>query len=249
MTAPSRLPALAIAALAWFACLADAPARPAAVPHGSDPPVARLEKVYRPLAPGSGLDRTRRACDERGKLRAAVSTLPKAAPPGAAVDDDTWHGSIGSLALAVENLAAACQAPDRKIHHLSGEVETAEDCLGHVDRDAEAVLDQARPRELLPAMKRFQATLVRVVREPRSKQLCARRDELARLLADLEISPPRTDTQKWEQAHARVAHNVDEIKANRCGKHRGAEVELADAIHQVQDGFTQLVLLLPPRTP
>jgi hypothetical protein len=245
----SRLPALAAAGLACFACLTGAVARPVPVPPPAarDPSVVQLEAAYRPIAKINGPDRARRACADRDKLRTAVSALPKAAPAGSPIDGDAWHTSVGGLALAVENFAAACQAPDLKVHHISGEVETADACLSRVDEEVQIVLDAARPRDLLPAMKRFQAALQRVVREPGSKQLCARRDELAKLLAGLVESPPRADTQKWEQAHARAARNLDQIKANRCRGHRGAEVELADAITQVHDGFYQLVLLLPPR--
>lgn len=245
--APSRIPALAVAGLAWFACLAEAPARPAPV-RGKDPAVAQLEAAFRPIAQiAAGPDRTRRACADREKLRAAVQALPKAAPTGAAVDGDVWHASAGSLGLAVENLVAACLAPDLKVHHISGEVETADACLTHVDAALQGVLDEARPRDLLPAMKRFQATLARVLRDPKRKQLCPRRDELARLASGLAASPPHTNTEKWEQAHARVIRNLDQIKRNRCHGRRGAEVELADSVNQVHDGFYQLVLLLPPR--
>ena len=235
------------AALVALVGAATAVAKPAPPPVRKDPAAVQLEAAYRPVAQILGPDRARRACAERAKLRAAVAALPKAVPAGAAIDDDAWRTAVGSLALAVENFAAACQSPDLKVHHISGEVETAEDCLGHVDTEVQIVLDQTKPRDLLPAMKRFQTTLVRVVREPGSKQLCTRRDELAKLAAGLTESPPRTDTQKWEQAHTRIAHNLDQIKASRCRGKRGSEVELADAINQIHNGFYQLVLLLPPR--
>jgi len=244
--APSRLPALAVAGLVWLACQAEAPAKPA--PPRKDPAVTQLEAVYAPIAQiAAGPNRTRRACADRDKLTAAVTALPKPAPTGAAVDGDTWHASVGSLGLALSNLVAACQSPDLKVHHISGEVETADDCLSHVDTEIQGVLDQAKPRDLLPAMKRSQTALKSLLREPGSKQLCARRDALAKLLAGLVEPPPHANTQKWEQAHALVTRNLDQIKTNRCHGPRGAEVELADAMTQVHDGFYQLVLQLPPR--
>lgn len=227
---------LALLAIAWLA--APAAAKPASA-------VAQLEATYRPLA--SGADRTRRACADVTKLRAAVAGLPRAVPSGAPVDDDAWHAAVGTMGLAVENLASACRAPDLKVRHIGGQVETADDCLASVDRDVEQVIDQTKPRNLVPAMKRFQTTLKALLKSPASKQVCKQRDELARLLADLEATPPHANTQKWEQAHGLAARNLDQMKRSRCSGQRGADEEFADALTQVHDGYYQLVLLFPPR--
>ena len=131
------------------------------------------------------------------------------------------------------------------VHHISGKVESADECLAAVDGEVQAVLDQARPRDLPPAMKRFQAALQPLLR-PRDKPTCKRLDELARLASGLADSPPHTDTQRWEQALGALTSSLDQAKASRCGS-RGSEVEAADALTHVHDGFYQLVLLLPPR--
>jgi hypothetical protein len=154
---------------------------------------------------------------------------------------------VTSLGLAVENLVASCQAPDQKLRRISGKIESAAEHLVLVEQDLEAVLNAARPRDLLPAMKRFRTTLERLLRAP-AKQTCKRRDELAKLLSGLVVSPPHTNTQAWEQAHAQIARNLDDIKQGRCGKRRGGAIEeLAGTLDQVHEAFYQLVLQLPPR--
>ena len=115
-------------------------------------------------APGSR-DRVRRACPAGARQRAAVAGLPRGAPAGAAVDDDTWRAAVSSLGLAVSSLLAACRSPDLKVHHISGKVESADACLAAVEGDVQIVLDQARPRDLPPALKRFQAALQPVLRQ------------------------------------------------------------------------------------
>jgi hypothetical protein len=232
------------AALAYLACAGDAPARPAPATNGRST-VAELDATYRSLGASGAPDRARRACAAGDKLRAAVAGLPKAAPAGAAVDDDAWRAAVSGLGLAVSNLLAACRSPDLKVHHISGKTESADDCLTAVDGEVQAVIDQARPRDLPPAMKRFQAALQPLLR-PGGKPACKRLDELARLAAGLADSPPHTDTQRWEQALGALTSSVDQAKASRCTS-RGSEVETADALTHVHDGFTRLVLLLPPR--
>lgn len=244
MMRPRMLLAVA-AALGYLACAGDAPARPAPASKGRTA-VAELDAAYRPLGAPGAPDRARRACAAGDKLRAAVAGLPRAVPAGAAIDDDAWHATVSGLGLAVENLIAACRSPDLKVHHISGKVESADDCLAAVDGEVQAVIDQSRPRDLPPAMKRFQAALQPLIRQPAGKQACKRLDELARLGSGLADSPPHTDTQRWEQALGALTSSLDQMKASRCGS-RGSEVEAADALTHVHDGFTQLVLLLPPR--
>ena len=232
----------AAAALAYLACAGDAPARPA--PTKGRSAVAELDATYRPLA-AAAPDRARRACAAGDKLRAAVAGLPKAPPAGAAVDDDAWRSAVSGLGLAVSNLLAACRSPDLKVHHISGKTESADECLAAVDGEVQAVIDQARPRDLPPVMKRFQAALQPLLR-PGARPACKRFDELARLASGLADSPPHTDTQRWEQALGALTSSLDQAKASRCGA-RGSEVEAADALTHVHDGFIQLVLVLPPR--
>jgi hypothetical protein len=234
----------AAAALAYLACAGDAPARPAPA-KGRSAGVAELDATYRPLGAPGAPDRARRACAIGDKLRAAVAGLPRAAPAGAAVDDDAWRAAVSGLGLAISNLIAACRSPDLKVHHISGKTESADDCLAAVDGEVQAVLDQARPRDLPPAMKRLQAALQPVLR-PGAKPACKQLDELARLASGLADSPPHTDTQRWEQALGGLTSSLDQAKASRCKSH-GSEVEAADALTHVHDGFIQLVLLLPPR--
>lgn len=233
----------AAAALAYLACAGDAPASPAPAAKGRSA-VAELDATYRPLGAAGTPDRARRACAAGDKLSAAVAGLPRAAPAGAAVDDDAWRAAVSGLGLAVSNLVAACRSPDLKVHHISGKTESADDCLAAVDGEVQAVIDQARPRDLPPAIKRFQAALQPLLR-PGVKPACKRLDELARLAAGLADSPPHTDTQRWEQALGALTSSLDQTKASRC-KPNGSEVEAADALTHVHDGFTQLVLLLPP---
>lgn len=244
MMRPRTLLAVA-AALGYLACASDAPARPAPAAKSRSAGVAELDATYRPLGAPGAPDRARRACAVGDKLRAAVAGLPRAVPAGAAVDDDTWRATVSGLGLAVSNLIAACRSPDLKVHHISGKTESADECLAAVDGEVQAVLDQARPRDLPPAMKRFQAALQPLLR-PGTRPACKRLDELARLASGLADSPPHTDTQRWEQALGALTSSLDQGKASRCGS-RGSEVEAADAMTHVHDGFYQLVLLLPPR--
>ena len=243
MMRPRTLLAVA-AALAYLACAGDAPAKPAPAASGRSA-VAELDATYRPLSAPGAADRARRACAAGDKLRAAVAGLPKAAPTGAAVDDDAWRAAVSGLGLAVSNLLAACRSPDLKVHHISGKTESADDCLAAVDGEVQAVLDQARPRDPPPALKRFQAALQPLLR-PRVRPTCKQLDELARLASGLADSPPHTDTQRWEQALGGLTSSLDQAKASRCKSH-GSEVEDADALTHVHDGFIQLVLVLPPR--
>jgi hypothetical protein len=235
-------------AAAWLVSLACAARAPAAPPPPPDPAVVKLEAAYDPIAKvAAGPDRVRRACADLKQLVAAIAGLPKAAPAGAAIDDEVWRASVDGLGLAVERLGAACRAPGLAVKHISGRVETADQRLIRVDAELRGVLDAARPRDLLPAMKRFVATLQLLRADPKGKRACAHVGELARILDGLEIPPPHTSTQRWEEAHARVAKDLDEIRRNRCRGARGAEVELVDAIVQVHGGFYRLVLALPPR--
>ena len=75
-------------------------------------------------------------------------------------------------------------------------------------------------------------------------------DRTARLVtvlaSGLADSPPHTDTQRWEQALGGLNSSLDQLKVSRCKAH-GSEVEAADALSHVHDGFIQLVLTLPPR--
>jgi hypothetical protein len=229
-----------------LACLGASPA--GAAPRGKpEPAVAQLEAAYAPIRAAAAADRVRRACADAGKLRAAAAGLPKAPPAGAAIDDEVWRAAADGLGLAVEKLVAACQAPDLKVKMITGKVETAEQRLARVDEELRGVLAAAGPRDLPPAMKRFATTFVALRAELRGKRACALRDELAKLLAGLEIPPPRADTQQWEQAHALVERNLAAIQRHRCRGARGPDEELADAIAQVHDGFYQLVVLVPPR--
>jgi hypothetical protein len=243
MMRPRTLLAVA-AALVYLACAGDAPARPAPA-KGRSAGVAELDATYRPLGAPGAPDRARRACAVGDKLRAAVAGLPRAAPAGAAVDDDAWRAAVSGLGLAVSNLIAACRSPDLKVHHISGKTESADDCLAAVDGEVQAVIDQAKPRDLPPAIKRFGAALQPLLR-PGSKPTCKRLDELARLASGLADSPPHTDTQRWEQALGGLVRSLDQMKAGACGA-RGSQVEAADAVTHVHDGFYQLVLVLPPR--
>jgi hypothetical protein len=230
-------------AAAWFA---GPPAVHAAPAHGAGAAVARLEATYQPIAKLAGPARVNRACIDGDPLHAAVAGLPKQPPTGASIDGDTWKASAGGLALAVANFVAACRAPDRKIRHISGEVETAEDLLDHVDAGVTEVLDQARPRSVPQAAKRFQATLQRVQQAPGAKQTCQRLAELAKLLGELGEPPPHTNIQSWDQAHAAIGQQLDALNRYRCQKSPGAPEEIADTITQIHDGFTRLVLSLPP---
>jgi hypothetical protein len=248
MTRPRTLLA-GVGALAYLACAGDAPAKPAPAPAPGKArsAIAELDATYRPLSAPGAPDRARRACAAGGKLQTAVAGLPKAAPAGAAVDDDAWRAAVSGLGLAVSNLVAACRSPDLKVHHISGKTESADDCLAAVDGEVQIVLDQARPRDLPPALKRFQAALQPLLRKQAGKQACNQIDGLARLAAGLADSPPHTDTQRWEQALGGLTGSLDQMKASRCGSRGGSEVEAADALTHVHDGFYQLVLLLPPR--
>jgi len=172
--------------------------------------------------------------------------LPTGAPVGAAIDDDAWHSVVSGLAGIVESLIAACRSPDHKIHHISGQIETAESCLAELDGEVQSVVNGAKARDLLPAMKRFQRTLQSSLSQPKSKQACKHIDELSKLLPELESSQS-TSTQQWQQAHAEIARNLDQLKTNRCHGPQGSEVEFVDALTHVHDGFYKLVLLLPPR--
>jgi hypothetical protein len=244
-TRPQPLLRAVIGALACLASAGDASGKPAPAAGNARAAVAELEATYRPLALRGALDRTRRACAAGPRLRAAAAALPRVVPAGAAVDDDAWRAAVSGLGLAVENLIAACRSPDLKVHHISGNVESADDCLAAVDDEVGIVLDQARLRDLPPSMKRFQAALQPLLR-PRGKPTCKQVAELARLASGLADSPPRTDAQRWDQARGVMISSLDQLKASRCGP-RGSEAEATDALTHVHDGFYQLVLLLPPR--
>lgn len=241
MTNLRRLSSLAVAWLVALAWLAVAPAAPS-----TDPRVAQLEATYAPIAAApAGPERTGRACAAWQALRTAVQALPRTAPAGAAISDDAWQGAVTSLGLGVEDLVGACQAPDHKLRRLSGKIESADDILARVGPELQGVIDQARPRQLPPAMKRFQVALARVTDDGHRKQLCTDRKTLVKALGDMK-APAQVDAAKWKDAHARVARNLEQIKQLGCGRKRGSEVELTDAITQVHDGYYELVVLLPP---
>ena len=208
--------------------------------------LARLDAVYQPIAKfAADADRTRQACADAARLEAAVAALPtRHAPATAAVDDETWLQPAGELRSAIRDLVSACEAPDHRIKVLN-DIITADHIVALVDGLVRTVLDASKPRDLSPAMKKFQTTMK--TRYVGRKQLCSLNRKLVTLLPDLLPPPAQTNAEKWQHSYARMKQGVDEIKQFGCSGHRGADEEISGSWMVIYGGYYELVLLVPPR--
>lgn len=209
--------------------------------------IARLGAAAQPVFALTGTARTDRACSDIGELQAAVAALPHKAPTRSVVDDETWRTAVDGLALSAENLAGICKTPDRRVKHLGGKVDTAEAVVAEIEESVRLVEEQARPRDLPPVLQTFKRTFASM--RASSKQLCVRQARLAKLSRALATPPAQADAEHWKRVHAALATNLDELSQFACGSPRGADEEIAGALHQIHDNYYQLALLVPPRPP
>ena len=209
--------------------------------------VAELEAAWQPVGAATGAARTDAACANAVKLQTAADAVPKdAAIKTSAVDNETWRIAVDGVLVSLESLPRACKAPDRKLKHIGGKVETADDIVAALAGDVAAVVDEAKPRDVPKALKTFRTTYDGT--RPSDKQLCKKRDQLAKLAAGL-AAPANADATKWQAAQAKLTSALDELKSFACGKPRGADDEISGSLQAVHDAYYQLVLLVPPRAP
>lgn len=209
--------------------------------------LVQLEAAYQATASAApGAARTRQACEDAGKLKAAAAPIAADhAPATAAIDDDVWHLLTTRLRLKIANLVDVCQAPDHRLT-LGTKVYTADGVAASLHDSLHAFLDAARPRDLPLAMKKFQTTMAAM--RPRSKQLCTQHKQLAKLAPQLATPPDRAAADKWQEVHAALRAGLDELKQFGCGSPRGAYEEISGAMALVHEHYYKLVLLVPAQS-
>jgi hypothetical protein len=205
-----------------------------------------LQTMVQPILKLTGPGRTLRTCGYAPKMLAGAKAMPKTLPIDTAVDAETWRSHVETLVMVADNLNAACNASDMKFKDELGTVHSVDDLMDSVGAETALLADEAKPRNLPPAMKSFQTTLQTISADKRRKSGCKGRDDLATAFVQFSAAPPGANAGEWGESTMRIASHLDEMKHIACPVPRGESLESFNSgLQEVHDAFYDLVRLVP----
>lgn len=202
--------------------------------------VANLDATYAATAKASGASRATQACTDEKAIEKAANDLPKAPPGGSVLDKHTWDAMRSSVLLQLNDLGEVCAAADKKLTHLGGKVETADDVVARVDEAIRAAIDGGKRRDLPSDMKKLGTAIAAA----KTASACAKQKSLEKLSQTL-ATPASVDAAKWKAGTDALAAALAEVKQFACGTPHGASEEIAGALDQLRQAYVKLELAIP----
>ena len=202
--------------------------------------VTALETAYAASAKLSGAARTTQACADQPAIVKAANALPEKAPGGSALDNVTWGDLRDSLVVQLQNFAAVCASPDKKIKHGT---ETADEIVALIDGGTRKAVNAGKARDIPADLKKLGATIAAT---HANASACRQKKALAKRAAALAM-PSKADPAAWKAGGEALSAALADLQAAACSSPRGADEEISGAVNAAHEAQVQLMLAIPPR--